>query len=136
VQWKCGDGGSIQGSTPTVLSVWIGMWVEIQQLGNSAKLRGFCGETLGYLLAIVKFNAETRPRMTVAKSYDVDSTMQFVCPETKYNRRYVTPGAEINTGIFAPRDVHVNDVRPTKDECKLDVTGFELFQHESKVYLI
>jgi hypothetical protein len=71
--------------------------------------------------------------MTVSKSYDVDSTMQFVSLETKYNRRYVTPGAEINTGIFAPRDVHVHDVRPTKDECKLDVTGFELFDHESKV---
>ena len=71
--------------------------------------------------------------MTVSKSYDVDSTMQFVSLETKYNRRYVTPGAEINTGIFAPRNVHVHDVRPTKDECQLDVTGFELFDHESKV---
>jgi hypothetical protein len=65
-------------------------------------LENSVGKRWGICLAIVKFQVETTGRMMVSKTYDVDSTMQFVSLETKYNQQYVTPGAEINTGIFAP----------------------------------
>jgi hypothetical protein len=70
------------------------------------------------------------------KGLDVDSTMQFVTPETKHYRRYVIPGAEFNTGIFEVKNVHIRDVRPIQEECKLDITGFQLFRHESRVLFL
>jgi hypothetical protein len=71
--------------------------------------------------------------MAVSKGLDVDSTMQFLTANSRYNRRYVTPGAEINTGVYETKTIRVCDVRPRQEECKLDVTGFQLFRHESKV---
>lgn len=66
-------------------------------------------------------------------NFDVESTMQYLTAESKYNRRYITPGCEINTGVYETKKVHVMDVRPRQEEHKLDVNGFQLFQHQSKV---
>ena len=73
--------------------------------------------------------------MNVVKNIDVDSTMLFVTPDSKINRRYVCAGTEINTGTFETKKVHVRDVRSEQDKCKLDITGFELFRHKSIVSL-
>jgi len=73
--------------------------------------------------------------VTSSMKMDVDTTMLFVTPGSKVNRRYVCSGTEINTGTFERRKVHVRDVRSEQDQCKLDITGFELFRHKSKVCL-
>jgi hypothetical protein len=64
---------------------------------------------------------------------DVETSMKFPTGKSKIHRRYVTPGAELNTGISEPHPVYVRDVRPIQDEIQLDVNGFQLFQHQSKV---
>jgi hypothetical protein len=72
--------------------------------------------------------------MTVShEPHDVDSTMQFIRADSKVNRRYITPGAEVNTGKYEVRKVHIRDARPRREECTLDTTGFQLLDHKSKV---
>lgn len=78
----------------------------------------------------------TSPRKTMTVSHephDVDSTMQFIRADSKVNRRYITPGAEINTGKYEVRKVHIRDARPRRAECTLDTTGFQLLDHKSEV---
>jgi hypothetical protein len=72
--------------------------------------------------------------MTIAgEPRDVESSMQFVKADSKENRRYITPGAEYNTGKYETRKVFVRDARPYRHECTLDETGFQLFDHKSEV---
>jgi hypothetical protein len=66
------------------------------------------------------------------RSLDVYSSMKFPSGESKIHRRYVTPGAELNTGVSAPHQVYIRDARPLQDGIQLDVNGFQLFQHKSK----
>lgn len=72
--------------------------------------------------------------MTLTEGFDVDSTISYLRKDSKYNRRYVTPGAEVNTGLYETRPVRVKDIRPQVDEYSLHTTGFQLFHHESKVH--
>lgn len=67
---------------------------------------------------------------------DVHTKMRFVKPESKDNRRYITPGLEINTGFYEEREVLVRDARPTKDKFDLDSTGFQLFGHHTDVRIL
>ena len=67
------------------------------------------------------------------KGIDIDTKMRHPKGTSKIHRRYVTPGKELNTGVSELWPVHVRDARPIQDECKLDVCGFQLFQHKSKV---
>jgi len=67
------------------------------------------------------------------KALDVDTKMRHPKGTSKIHRRYVTPGAELNTGVSELRPVRVRDARHIHDECKLDICGFQLFQHKSKV---
>ena len=67
------------------------------------------------------------------KALDVSTSMNFPTGTAKITRRYVTPGAELNTGISERRAVQVRDARPIQDQCKLDVCGFQFFRHKSKV---
>jgi hypothetical protein len=63
----------------------------------------------------------------------VESEMHFVKADSKVNRRYITPGLEINTGKYEVKTVRIRDARPFRQECTLDTTGFELFEHKTKV---
>ena len=67
------------------------------------------------------------------QSHDVESSMQFIKADSKENRRYITPGLEINTGKYETRQVFIRDARPHREECTLDTTGFQLFDHKSSV---
>jgi len=58
--------------------------------------------------------------------------MKFPTGESKIHRRYVTPGAGLNTGVSAPHQVYIRDARPLQDGIQLDVNGYQLFQHQSK----
>jgi hypothetical protein len=67
------------------------------------------------------------------QSHDVESSMQFIKADSKENRRYITPGLEINTGKYETRQVFIRDARPHREEYTLDTTGFQLFDHKSSV---
>jgi hypothetical protein len=70
---------------------------------------------------------------TPANNRDVEATLSFITPTSKFNRRYVAPGEEINTGVYEDKKVIIQDARPNKDKYKLDTNGFSLLQHRSKV---
>jgi len=65
--------------------------------------------------------------------HDVKTTMRFVKPDSKINRRYITPGIEFNTGKYEIRGVFVRDARPCHQVYSLESTGFQLFDHPSGV---
>ena len=72
--------------------------------------------------------------MTVSTEvHDVDSEMLFIKRDSKVNRRYITPGKEVNTGKYELHKVHINDARARRDKCSLDTTGFQLTEHKSEV---
>jgi hypothetical protein len=63
----------------------------------------------------------------------VNATLNFISPTSDFNRRYFVPGDEINTGVYEPHDVIINDARGSQDDFTLDTAGFTLVHHESKV---
>jgi len=64
---------------------------------------------------------------------DVDTKMRFVKSDSKDNRRYSTPGLEINTGFYEERQVLVKDARPNRHQFTPDTVGFRLFDHHTDV---
>ena len=64
---------------------------------------------------------------------DVHTKMRFVKADSKDNRRYITPGLEINTGTYEEREVLVRDARPNTEQFTLDSAGFQLFDHHTDV---
>ena len=63
----------------------------------------------------------------------VSALMNFIDPSSRFNRRYVAPNEEINTGIYEEKLVTVNDAGPERSTFTLDTSGFALLYHESKV---
>ncbi len=66
-------------------------------------------------------------------AHDAVTSLQYLDPATKLNRRYLSPGSAFNTGKFEWRDVVVKDARPSRSDFELEKTGFELVQHKSEV---
>jgi hypothetical protein len=71
--------------------------------------------------------------MVNVSSHDVESSMQFVKADSKVNRRYITPGLEINTGQYETHKVHIRDIRARRQEYTLDGNGFQLFDFKTAV---
>ena len=72
--------------------------------------------------------------MTVStEPHDVDSQMLFISRDSKINRRYISPGLEVNTGKYEAHKVHIRDARPRRGQCSLETTGFQLSDHKSAV---
>jgi len=63
----------------------------------------------------------------------VDASLNYLAPGSFINRRFMSPGAEINTGAYEPYAVKIGDGRPFKDSFTLDTHGFMLAQHKSMV---
>jgi len=75
-----------------------------------------------------------KPTMqNLVRPHDVISSMSFIKPDSKINRRYITPGLEVNTGRYEVKNVHIRDARPYRTECTLETTGFELSEYTSEV---
>lgn len=73
----------------------------------------------------------TSPSVT---AYDVPAaTLSFITPTSQFNRRYVAPGEEINTGVYEDKKVVIRDARPVQEELTLEKNGFKLIDHASKV---
>lgn len=64
---------------------------------------------------------------------EVTATLSFIRPDSKFNRRYIAPMAELNTGVYEDKTVVIKDARPNRDSFTLDTGGFVLLDHTSKV---
>ena len=63
----------------------------------------------------------------------VDAKLTYVSHSSKLNRRWVSPGLDINTGTYEPHSVKIRDGRPIQDQFTLDGHGFTLFKHKTAV---
>lgn len=62
-----------------------------------------------------------------------DAHISYLSDGSFVNRRFVAPGAEVNTGSYETHAVKVRDGRPIADHFELDTHGFVLAAHESAV---
>ncbi len=63
----------------------------------------------------------------------VDAQISFLSHGSNINRRFVAPGAEMNTGTYELHPMKVHDGRDIKDRFNLDDNGFVLATHKSAV---
>lgn len=63
----------------------------------------------------------------------VEATVDYLTPGSRINRRYVAPGAELNTGSYAPHTVFIRNGRPVQGALGLDTQGFVLATQPSLV---
>jgi hypothetical protein len=59
--------------------------------------------------------------------------LSYLSPSSRINRRYVAPGAEVNTGTYEMHRVPVRDARSTPQLFTLSANGFVLAHHISAV---
>lgn len=63
---------------------------------------------------------------------DVATKIDYLLPTSRINRRFWAPGAELNTGVYAPYDVYIRDARAA-GPFTLDGHGFCLERHPTSV---
>ncbi len=63
----------------------------------------------------------------------VEATIDYLVPGSRINRRYVAPGAEFNTGRYAPHKVFIRNGRTVQSALGLDTQGFVLATQPSRV---
>jgi hypothetical protein len=84
-------------------------------------------------------SAKTRPSpmqdfaACVSHAEGVEATVDYLVPGSRINRRYVAPGAELNTGRYAPYTVFIRNGRPVQGTLSLDTQGFVLAKQPSLV---
>lgn len=61
----------------------------------------------------------------------VTATLNYLRPDGPPNRRYVAPGAEMNTGVYDPYRVEIADARPLAPT--LASHGFTVLKHRSVI---
>ncbi len=69
----------------------------------------------------------------VAEREGVEAELFYLAAASKINRRYVAPGAELNTGIYESRRVFIRNGRPVQKGFTLDTHGFVITRHVSAV---
>ncbi|MGZ3256028.1 MAG: CmcJ/NvfI family oxidoreductase, partial [Croceibacterium sp.] len=63
----------------------------------------------------------------------VRATIRFVDPGDFVTRRYVSQGAEINTGTYSDHEMTIRDGMPIRDHFDLDTHGFMIARLPSAV---
>ena len=63
----------------------------------------------------------------------VETRIDYLVPTSRINRRFWAPGAELNTGVYAPYPVTIRNARLAAEPFTLDRHGFCLARHESAV---
>jgi hypothetical protein len=63
---------------------------------------------------------------------EVQSTIDYLIPSSRINRRFWAPGKEFNTGIYAPYPVNIRNARLT-GPFTLDEHGFCLGRHHTHI---
>ena len=66
-------------------------------------------------------------------SRDVATTLSFITPTSDFNRRYIAPSDEVNTGVYNDYKVVIKDARPNRSSFTFDDGGFVLVDHKSNV---
>ncbi len=64
---------------------------------------------------------------------EVEAMIRYVDPGDFVTRRYVSRGAEINTGTYSDQRVIVRDAMPIRDHFELDVHGFRIARQPTAV---
>ena len=64
---------------------------------------------------------------------EVQTNIHYLVPSSRINRRFWAPGAELNTGTYAPYPVIVRNARLAQEPIALDTHGFCLAHHETQV---
>jgi hypothetical protein len=67
------------------------------------------------------------------RAREVETQIRYVDPGEFVTRRYVSQGAEINTGTYSDHRVIVRDAMPIRDHFTLDVHGFRIARQPSAV---
>jgi len=63
----------------------------------------------------------------------VEAVVEYLASDSRINRRYVAPGAELNTGEYRPQQVIIRNARPHQAELTLDGQGFVLARRPTSV---
>ena len=63
----------------------------------------------------------------------VDTTIDYLVPTSRINRRFWAPGRELNTGVYQSYPVTIRNARLAPEPFTLDTHGFCLARHESGV---
>lgn len=63
----------------------------------------------------------------------VPTILSFIRSDSDFNRRYIAPSAEVNTGVYEDHAVEIEDARPNRESFTLDTAGFILADHKSEV---
>jgi hypothetical protein len=69
----------------------------------------------------------------IAEPAGVEAELYYLAHDSRINRRYVAPGAELNTGRYEPHRVLIRNGRAHQDEFSLDTHGFVLAEHRSSI---
>jgi len=67
-------------------------------------------------------------------AHDVSAKVSFISPTSKFNRRYIAPSVEVNTGVYETHTLQIKDARPEREKFTLETSGFQLADHVSKVH--
>ena len=63
----------------------------------------------------------------------IDTTIDYLVPSSRVNRRFWMRGAEYNTGVYDSYPVRIRNARLSPEPFSLDVQGFTLGHHVSAV---
>jgi hypothetical protein len=68
-----------------------------------------------------------------AHAAGIEAALAYLTPSSRVNRRYVAPGAELNTGSYRQHRVLIRNARPFQDVLNLNHHGFMLARWPSAV---
>jgi hypothetical protein len=71
--------------------------------------------------------------MTSVPSAAIATQITYLLPTSRVNRRFWAPGAECNTGTYAPYDVTIRNARLATAPFTLEEQGFALAHHHSAI---
>lgn len=63
----------------------------------------------------------------------IDTTIDYLVPTSRINRRFWAPGREYNTGVYDHYPVTICNARTAPEPITLDTFGFELGHHRSSI---
>lgn len=63
----------------------------------------------------------------------IETTIDYLVPTSRINRRFWAPGREVNTGVYQPYPVTIRNARLSPEPVTLDTHGFELARHRSAI---
>jgi hypothetical protein len=71
--------------------------------------------------------------MTSRAADAIETTIDYLIPSSRINRRFWAPGEEYNTGTYQPYPVTIRNARLSAEPITLDTHGFMLGEHVSRV---